>query len=120
MKYRSYPIKLFLKNPVIATCFLLSALINIFVWFWLFWQIGPQEEQIFLHYTMLFGVDLIGEWWRVLWLPVAGLFVFCMNLLLAWILFGKDKFAAYVFGFSCLLFHGGVLLVSLILVFLNI
>jgi len=109
-----------MKNPTILVTLVLSLLVNIFVWFWLLWQIGPVSEPIFLHYNILFGVDYIGEWWRVLFLPLIGLIILLVNGILGWILYGKDKFLAQFLNCVSLFCQVFLLLTACILVFLNV
>ncbi len=61
---------------------LLSAtilLLNAAQWGVLYWQIPYTQSVVFLHYTIYFGVDMTGAWWRLLVLPGAGLLLFFMN-----------------------------------------
>lgn len=74
---------------------------------------------LFLHYNILFGVDYIGEWWRVLFLPITGLLIFIMNFILGWLLFHKDKLISIILNSISLLCQIFVLIASGILVFLN-
>jgi hypothetical protein len=115
-----YPIKLYIKQPVIAIMMGLTLAINIFMWLWLFLRIGPQTGPIFLHYNILFGVDMIGEWWRILYIPITALSIFIVNFILGWVFFNKDKFVAYILNFIALLCQVFLLVATFLLVFLNV
>lgn len=65
-------------------------------WIWLIWNIRPQENNIFLHYTALFGVDLIGPWQQVFYLPLVGLCIMLVNAFVGWMLFREDKTIGYI------------------------
>ena len=115
-----YPIKLYFKHLPHLIMLPLGLLLNLASWVWLLWQIKPQPDPIFLHYNVLFGVDFIGEWWKVLYLPIVGLFIFLLNGILAWVLFSKDKFVAELLNFVSVFCQVIILIAAALLVFLNV
>ncbi len=115
-----YPLKLYFKQPAIFVMAILSLLANAFVWFWLLYKIGPQQDPIFLHYNILFGVDLIGEWWRIVYLPITGFFILVVNFILGWVLFHKDRLIAYILNAISLICQVFLLIATLLIVFLNL
>lgn len=115
-----YPIKLYFKHLPNFIILLISLVLNLANWFWLLWRIRPQTEQIFLHYNILFGVDYIGEWWRVLFLPISGLIILLINAVIGWYYFNQNKFVAYLLNFTGLLCQIFLLIASAILIFLNV
>lgn len=115
-----YSIKLYFKHWPNLIMLPLAFLLNLATWFWLLLQIKPQTDPIFLHYNILFGVDYIGEWWKVLYLPIAGLFIFLVNGILGWVLFSKDKFATQLLNFMSVLCQVFILIAAALLVFLNV
>lgn len=98
----------------------LALILNITNWVWLLWEIRPQNELIFLHYNILFGVDLLGFWWKVLYLPIVGLIIILVNIFLGWSLFSKDKFFAYILNFISVFCQIFLLIASSLLIFLNV
>ncbi len=115
-----YPIKLYVRRLPYVIMGTLFALLHAATWIWLLVNIHPQEEPIFLHYNTLFGVDLVGEWWHIVFIPITGLFLFLINSFLGWCLFAKDRLAAYVLvgvAVFCQLF---LFIASCLLVFLNV
>jgi len=98
----------------------LASLANLLAWIWILFQIKPQDELIFLHYNILFGVDYVGEWWRVFYLPITGLFIFIVNFLIGWVLFHKDKFISVILQAVSLICQIFILVASALLVFLNV
>ncbi len=115
-----YPIKLYIKHLPNLVVLILAFLTNIASWVWLLLQIKPQEGLIFLHYNILFGVDLVGVWWKVLYLPIGGLLILLINTTLGWWLFGKDKFFTYLLNVVSLFCQVFVLIAVSLLVFLNV
>ena len=115
-----YPIKLYFKRLPNLITVISSLTLNLFIWGWLLFYFRPQPDQIFLHYSVLFGVDFIGNWYNVLAVPLSGLFVLVLNLSLGWFLFQKDYFAGYLLNTAGLLTQAVLVVVSILLVFLNV
>lgn len=116
-----YPIRLYLRyfpNIVIVP---LGAVLNIATWVWPLIHLRVASgEQVFLHYNILYGVDYVGEWWRVLYLPLTGLVILVANACLGWFLFHKDKFVAYALNAVAVLCQVFLLIAVSLLVFLNV
>ncbi len=115
-----YPLKLYIKNLPNIIMLPIALVLNITNWIWLLWEIRPQEEMIFLHYNVLFGVDLVGPWWKVLYLPIVGFVIILINIILGWFLFGKDKFPAHLLNFISVFCQIFLLMASSLLIFLNV
>lgn len=115
-----YPIKLYLRHFPNAVLITLSFILQTVIWVWLLWNIHSGPEPIFLHYNVLFGVDYIGEWWRVLTLPLVGLGILLSNALVGWLCFHRDKFVAYLMNTVALLCQILLLVAAVLLVFLNV
>jgi len=120
MNSRIYPLKLYLKHLPNVVMIGLSILFNIATWAWILFRLGPQDELIFLHYNILFGVDLIGEWQKILFLPLVGLCIFIINTVLGWVVFRRDSFAAYTLLAMSVFCQAFLLIASGLLVFLNV
>ena len=117
---RIYPIKLYFKAIPNALFIVTSMVANAAIWGWLIWQIRPQEEFIFLHYNVLFGVDRVGPWWHIFFLPVAGLFVLLTNAIVGWLFHEKDPLVGYFFNLVTLIAHLFLGIAAYLLVFLNV
>jgi hypothetical protein len=120
MKNDFYPLRLYLRHLPNTIMIGLSLLLNIMIWGWLLWYIRPQSDLIFLHYNVLFGVDLIGPWYQVLTIPIIGLCILLVNSALGWFFFGKDKFISYVLNAVGVISHVFLVVVAMLLVFLNV
>ncbi len=120
MKEKFYPLKLYLKYRPVFFMLIASLIINVASWVWLAWQIAPQQDLIFLHYNVLFGVDLIGDWWKVYYVPLLGLLIILLNTFIGWVFFGREKFVAHIIHFVSLLCQIFLLIFSALLVFLNV
>lgn len=114
-----YPIKLYFKNLPIFITTVAALCLNIATWIWLLIEIRPQTEPVFLHYNILFGVDYVGEWWQVLYLPISGIVIIIVNAVMGWLLFGRDKFLAQILNGISLFCQLFLLIAAALLVFLN-
>jgi hypothetical protein len=93
---------------------------NIVTWAWIAWNIRPVEDHIFLHYNILFGVDLIGAWYKIYNFPALGLFILLINAGIGWIFFRNDKFVSVIFSTIALICQIIILIAALLIVFLNV
>lgn len=68
--------------------------------------VRATNDLVFLHYNVVFGVDLIGEWWKVLYIPLSVMAMFLVNFGLSWWVYGQDKtlarFLAFIAAFLSL------------------
>jgi len=119
MKLRLYPLKLYFFSLPITIMTILSLLLNLFSWFWLKSQL-PNTSELFLHYNVLFGVDYIGDSWKIFFVPLIGLIILSVNFFMGWLLYKKDKFMAYVLNSVSVLCQIFLFMVSFLLVFLNV
>jgi len=63
------------------------------------WRIVPLiygQTAVPLHYNIHFGVDTIGEWWRVFTVPAVGLAIALINGVSARRLWKREKMLAYL------------------------
>jgi len=120
MKKQLYPLKLYLQTLPNKVLLGSNLILNILIWGWLGWYISPQESPIFLHYNILFGVDLVGSWWRVFVIPVVGLSIIIVNTVVGWTTFHKDKFIAYFLNSTALICQIFLFISAYLLVYLNL
>jgi len=120
MKETLYPLKLYLRRKQHAILMGMALFFNLGSWIWLGIHIRPHLGDVFLHYTILFGVDLIGPWYAVFSLPLTGLLILLLNGMLGWLLFRKDPFVGYLLHVSSIIVNICILVASNLLVFLNV
>ena len=114
-----YPIKLYLKHRPTLVLLVLSGALNLATWLALVLQLQPQDDPIFLHYTILFGVDFLGPWSHAFVVPAFGLAILTVNGLLGWLIFHKEKFGALLLNSVSMLCQIFLLVGAQLLVFLN-
>ncbi len=120
MKLDLFPLKLYMKKLSIGGFFGVGLAMNIFVWLWLWLHIPQELEELFLHYNILFGVDLIGPAWQVYLVPLSGFMIILVNFLLGWALFKKDTFASFILNFVACLVQLFLVIDAFLLVLLNV
>ena len=105
LNHMFYSPKLYLKDWWISTPILGAFFLQVFMWWSLISNIHPDSGQIFLHYNIIFGVDLVGEWWKFFLLPLSGMLIFLINYLFSFIFYASDKFLARLMSFWVLFIH---------------
>jgi len=56
-----------------------AVVLNAALWLYLAFKVRPSPEPMTLHYTIYFGIDRVGEWYRTYVLPFAGLAIAGVN-----------------------------------------
>jgi len=107
------------KNKTIRWNFILSSLINLAIWFFLYWQVEPRVEPLALRYNIYFGINLIGPWWHVFWWPVLGLLFIVINFSLAKFTVKKNYYLAYFLAYSSTLTQTLLAAISVFAVMIN-
>lgn len=115
-----YPLKLFLLSPVTLVSVILSTCLDIVYLVWLLVRVGFRDEQFFLHYNILSGVDWVGHAALVYWIPVAGLLIVLINSLLAWYLYKDHRDLAYITLAVTVLSHLCLGMATYMVLFLNV
>jgi len=86
-----YLLKVFFREPWVYIPLAISASAQVFMWPYIFLRLSVLGGSVFLHYNIIFGVDYVGEWWRILFLPIAGLAFVIINFIAAIYTFNADK-----------------------------
>ncbi len=120
MRFRAYPLKLYIRKLPIIVFGLIAIVLNIFSWLWISFQIPYTDESLFLHYNILFGVDAIGEGWRIFFVPLVGLIILIINIVIGWLVYRKDHFISQLLVASAAFCQVFVVIATILLVFLNV
>ena len=113
-------LKLYFRNIFNILVLAISLIANIFCWLWLALQINSQTETLFLHYNILLGVDYIDSWWKMYYLPLAGLLIILFNTFLGWWLWDRDRLMSVILHSVTLLCQLFLVIACVLLVFLNV
>ena len=74
----------------------LAIIANLAMWIIIYQRIEPTRDLIALHYTIYFGINFIGEWYKILYIPFLGIFIGCVNALFGHFLYNKNKIGSYI------------------------
>lgn len=96
-----------------------SAVFQAISWWYVASKISPTEDQLFLHYNIIFSIDLIGEWWKVYAPSFVGFCLFLVNLVVAWLLYGNYRSMSRVLLVFMALIEAALLIGQVLLVNLN-
>ena len=73
------------QTQVLAFCLLLISIFAIPLF------VHPSSRLFILHYTIPFGVDLVGPWYNLYIIPVIGASVFFVNLIIAYFVYQQQR-----------------------------
>ena len=89
--------KSFFRNKISFTLLIIALFLNLISWIYIFVYIKPQDEPIFLHYNIYYGVDLIGEWFQIyFYAPLMGIIICFVNSFISYILYKRDIRLTYL------------------------
>lgn len=94
---------LFIPDRRVRLVFLLSLGLNVASWVIALWAALPyygKDEFMALHKTIYFGVDWIGPWYEMLFLPALGLFFIIINFFISQYLWKKDENLSHLINWS--------------------
>ena len=86
------------RDKFFRIVFYLSIFLNLILWVLLylnFWPLRETRDILPLHYNIYFGIDFVGEWYKIFIIPTAGAFFIMINFLIADIVYLRDKVVSY-------------------------
>lgn len=111
------------KDKIIKATFLLSILFNLINWGLIYYRftrfLAGQEESMILHYNIYFGIDKIGNWTSIYYLPLIGIIILLINLLGGYLLYQKDKLISYFFLGTAMLAQILLILATFFIIVVN-
>lgn len=119
MPYTFYPLKLFVTKRPVYVAIGLAILINLIAWLWLYLGTTDRGQEVVLHYTTLFGVDQIGQFNQLYYIPLLGSGLILFNTLIAWILYPNNQFLGQLLLVATVWLQLGIVAAARILAFLN-
>jgi len=125
-----YNISKFFDHPyredlAVKITFITSVLINLLIWVILYLKIYPlsyltEYGQIFLHYNTYFGIDKIGSWYQILFIPALGLFIIIFNNIISYIFYLRERLISYSLIIANVALQVILLAAAMFIVLLNI
>lgn len=110
--------KSYFQNSAVRSVLILSALLNLGLWIYLFANRIDGPYPVILHYSLLFGVDYLGEYYKIFFIPLVGLILLLSNGVIGYWLYFREKLATYFLMAATLeiqifLFIAGVALIKI-------
>lgn len=96
---------------------------NLLSWSMYLWFVLPRlatSPFFALHYTVYFGVDLIGAPWRLITMPLIGLVILLMNTVLVARIYINDRLTATLIMIATLFFEAMLLWTVFLNILLNV
>lgn len=110
----------FFKSAFNVWFIVLNFVFNIANWAILLIFVKPVDFSVILHYNVYFGVDVVGDWRKIFFLPALGLFLFFLNLFLAGNFYKQEeKVAAQLLMVVALLAQISLIIASITLTLIN-
>ncbi len=87
----------FFKDRVILLSILVHLGLNLTNWAILFFGLKSfRGYPVPIHYTILGGVDLLGEWYKLLLLPLTGGLILIINAALGFFSYKREKLLSFL------------------------
>ena len=87
--------KSYFQDNTVRGILILSALANLGLWIYLFANKISGPYPVILHYSLLSGVDYLGEYYKIFSIPLVGLILFLGNGIVGYWLYSREKLATY-------------------------
>ena len=110
----------FLRDKFIVSIVATTLFFNAVNWVIVAWNVRWQFSVLPLHYNIYFGIDWFGPAIYLYLYPGLAFIILLLNLILAWIFFGRRHFIGYLLVAVALLVNVFFLVVSGLVLLTNI
>lgn len=108
-----------LQDKILIVLFLVSLFLNVVLYSWIAWKIKPVADPLVLHYSVYFGIDLIGQWYELYLMPIVGSFILLINFILFLAFYKKQVMAGYLLAGAALLVEIFLLIGGYLMIMVN-
>jgi len=99
----------FFRSSLVQWVIIAALFVNFGNWAAIAYFIRPVDFPIILHYNIYFGVDVIGAWWQVYFLPLIGLAILSVNTVLGYLFYQqKERIVAHLLLLATLIVQIGI------------
>lgn len=110
----------FFRSGLVQWVIIAALLVNITNWGLIAFFIRPVDFPIILHYNVYFGVDVIGAWWQVYFLPLIGLVILSVNTVLGYLFYQqKERIVAHLLILATFIVQIGISIAVASLLLIN-
>lgn len=119
-KFKSFFSQEFFASGLVHWVFIGSFILNAVNWGLIAFFIRPVDFPIILHYNVYFGVDVIGDWWQIYYLPIIGLVILAANTLLGYLFYQqKERIVAHLLMLATFIVQIAILVAVACLLMIN-
>jgi hypothetical protein len=110
----------FFRSPLIQWVIIGALFVNIANWGSIAFFIRPVDFPVILHYNVYFGVDVIGAWWQIYFLPLIGLVILTVNTVLGYLFYQqKERIVAHLLILATFIVQVGISIAVACLLIIN-
>jgi len=110
----------YFQSSLIQWVLIGSLIVNIGNWAFIAFFIRPVDFPIILHYNVYFGVDVIGDWWQIYFMPFIGLLILFVNAVLGYLFYQqKERIVAHLFMLATFIVQVGISIAVASLLIIN-
>ncbi len=122
MVSREFLRRVFLRDRAISLPLSVAVLLQLITWGLLLWRGLPLRgaTAIPLHYSIYFGIDLVGPWYGLYYLPAIGLAAFVVNTVLLVAGYERHRMSSYLLAGGTAFFSLTMLAASITTLLLNL
>lgn len=110
----------YFKDKVILSTVILNVLMQAGAWWLLINKINPNTDPVFLHYNIYFGIDYLGEWYKVFWMPASGLCFYLLNFIFSYIIYSKHRPLSYLFVILATIYQSIFMVAAVLIILINL
>jgi len=101
----------FWRSALVQWILIGTLFLDLASWGIIVYYIRPVDLPIVLHYNVYLGVDVIGDWWQVYFLPIISNVFLIVNTILAYTFYQrKERLAGYIFLLASFFVQAGTLI----------
>ncbi|KKP97579.1 MAG: hypothetical protein UR99_C0009G0011 [Candidatus Moranbacteria bacterium GW2011_GWD2_36_12] len=110
----------FFRSSLVHWVLIAALLVNAANWGAIAYFIRPVDFPIILHYNVYFGVDVIGAWWQMYFLPLIGLAILSVNTVLGYLFYQqKERIVAHLLLLATFIVQIGISIAVASLLLIN-
>jgi hypothetical protein len=118
--YNNIFLKEFFRSALVHWVLIGALILNAVNWGLIAFFIRPVDFPIILHYNVYFGVDVIGDWWQVYFLPLIGLIILMANAILGYMFYQrKERLVAHLLMLATFIVQIGITVAVASLLIIN-
>ncbi len=113
--------QVFIRDRAVMASFILALALNGVSWALLAWRARSLggETSVPLHYTIYFGVDWVGSWYKLLIPAFFGFVALLVNYTIVFIVYEDRRFFAYAYALGTVALEVIILASSFFIILLN-